>query len=229
MFTIFKIGFKNIYFSYAWVVDYLYVIRWQLKSIPRIWPRRTFIVEGAGRPVLMIPGIYENWRFMLPLVDSLKRHGFQVHVVTKLGYNAGSIESMAALVIDYMTEHDLRDVSLVAHSKGGLIAKYVLMQQPSYVKKVIAINTPFNGSFYARFFFLKEVRVFSKTSASLRRLSAAIKVNDKIISLYSRFDPHIPEGSKLDGARNIVFKKVGHFSPVGDKDVHTIVIKQLNG
>ena len=229
MFRLFKIALKNAFYSVAWIKDYIYVARWQLKSGPRLWPRKPFKVVGSGEPVLMIPGIYENWRFMQPLIDTLQTSGYQVHVVTKLGYNRDSIEEMTGRVIDYLTEQNLEHVRLVAHSKGGLIAKYVLMLRPDLVQKVIAINTPFNGSLYAPFFFIKELRVFSKNSELLRRLTRARELNEKIVSLYSRFDPHIPDGSRLDGATNIVFEKVGHFSPIADSHVQEIILDQLNG
>jgi pimeloyl-ACP methyl ester carboxylesterase len=229
MHKLFKIALKNVFYSAAWIKDYMYVVHWQLKSAPRLWPRRPFKVVGNGTPVLLIPGIYENWRFMQPLIGTLQQSGYQVHVVTKLGYNRNSIEEMTGLVIDYITEHKLTGLDIVAHSKGGLIAKYVLMQRPAVINKVIAINTPFNGSLYARFFVIKEVRVFSKNSVLLQRLTQAREVNDRIVSMYSRFDPHIPDGSRLGGATNIVFNKVGHFSPIADPDVQRTVLDQLNG
>jgi hypothetical protein len=34
--------------------------------------------------------------------------------------------------------------------------------------------------------------------------------------LYSVFDPHIRETSRLDGAENIVLATIGHFRPLAD-------------
>jgi hypothetical protein len=42
-----------------------------------------------------------------------------------------------------------------------------------------------------------------------------LAVNRRISSLYSVFDPHIPETSHLEGAENIVLPTIGHFRPLG--------------
>lgn len=218
---------RNLRYTTAWIKDYAYVATWQLKALPRPG-RQQFIVTGRGEPVVVIPGIYENWRFMQPVVDRLRRDGYQVHVVTKLGYNAGPIETMAGIVINYMKTNGLEGSPIVAHSKGGLIAKYMVMAHPAISRRVIAINTPFNGSLYAGLFLTKQVRVFSKRSRVIQMLSASRQSNEHIVSLYSQFDPHIPEGSHLEGATNRRFDKIGHFSPIGDEKVLNMISRELS-
>ena len=48
----------------------------------------------------------------------------------------------------------------------------------------------------------------------IRALQANLVVNRIISSLYSVFDPHIPETSHLEGAENIVLPAIGHFRPI---------------
>jgi len=52
--------------------------------------------------VVVIPGIYETWQFMRPLVDALHQAGHPVHVVTLLQNNRMPVERAAGLVIDYL-------------------------------------------------------------------------------------------------------------------------------
>ena len=67
-----------------------------------------------------------------------------MHVLDQLGYNIGDITDMAAIVSGYLDREDLVDVTIVAHSKGGLIAKQAL-GRPGTLRRVrclIAVNTP---------------------------------------------------------------------------------------
>ena len=69
-----------------WARDYVYAAGRQLRSAAsRVSPQE--FLGGTGRPVVVIPGIYEDWRFMLPLIRELNDAGHPVHVVTVLQRN----------------------------------------------------------------------------------------------------------------------------------------------
>ncbi len=42
-------------------------------------------------------------------------------------------------------------------------------------------------------------------------LARQIAVNKRIVSVFGEFDPHIPEGSELPGAKNVRLDTGGHF------------------
>ena len=69
---------------------------------------------------------------------------------------------------------------------------------------------------YANLFLLPSVRMFMPKGAVIQQLALNLAINQHISSLYSVFDPHIPETSHLEGAENIVLPTIGHFRPVGD-------------
>ncbi|MHA7208811.1 esterase/lipase family protein [Arthrobacter sp. MDT1-65] len=210
----------------AWVLDYAYVGFWQVHGfLFRVDPAQ-YLTPAAGAPegkapVLLIPGIYETWQFMRPIADHLHRAGHPVHVVQKLGYNRGTVEAMAQLAAGYLEEHDLTDVVVVAHSKGGLIGKFLMTMSSvaPRISRLVAVNTPFSGSIYAEFFLLPSIRAFSPHNPTLRRLRADIESNRRITSIYGRFDPHIPGGSFVEGARNVQLGTMGHFRPIADTRV----------
>jgi len=209
---------KPIRYAWWWTLDYAYAIYWQVRSaITR--PDTAQLREGAGRPVIVVPGIYETWQFMRPMVDALHEAGHPVHVVTLLQNNRLPVDRAAALVADYLREQDLSDVAIVAHSKGGLIGKYVMMgaDAGARVHSMAAVCTPFSGSRYARFMLLPSLRAFSPTHAITGRLAREVTVNARITSIFGLFDPHIPEGSELDGATNIRLPIGGHFRILGDR------------
>jgi pimeloyl-ACP methyl ester carboxylesterase len=203
---------------WGWLLDYGYVTYWMTRAVVgRGKPDQRLHPEaGLRSPVMLIPGVFESWRFMQPVADHLYRRGHPVHVLDKLGYNTGAIPDMAVIVSEYLERESLTDVTIVAHSKGGLIAKQVLGQPGTLarVRHLIAVNTPFSGSRYASLFLLPSVRMFAPNGPVIRQLALNLAVNQRISSLYSVFDPHIPETSRLEGATNTVLPTIGHFRPL---------------
>jgi pimeloyl-ACP methyl ester carboxylesterase len=49
-------------------------------------------------------------------------------------------------------------------------------------------------------------------------------VNGRIVSIFGRYDPHIPDGSALEGATNVRVPGVGHFRLLEAPETHTAVI-----
>ena len=53
-----------------WLQDYAYAAVWQVRAVtsPRD-PER--YLDGTGRPVLVIPGVWETWAFLRPMIERL--------------------------------------------------------------------------------------------------------------------------------------------------------------
>lgn len=206
--------------GHAWLLDYLYAGYWQARAVLRPGSDRD-LLDGSdphAAPILLIPGIWEPWQFLLPVAEHLHRAGHPVHAISGIGYNRGTVSAMSTLVSAYLAEADLHGVIVLAHSKGGLIGKHIMSASPeaSRVKRMIAISTPFSGSAYARFAPIRSLRAFSPRDTGLLKLAENLTVNAMIVSIYSFFDPHIPGGSHLDGAINIKLATAGHFRLLGD-------------
>ncbi|MEK8226424.1 hypothetical protein NKG05_10670 [Oerskovia sp. M15] len=137
--------------------------------------------------------------------------GVAVHVLPDLRANRGPVADAAAVLGRYVREHDLHDVVVVAHSKGGLIGKLAMVSEDpdGRIDSMIAINTPFAGSTLARWFVAPAVRAFVPSDATIVALSAELAVNERITSVHSRWDPHIPGGSALVGAQDVVLDTRG--------------------
>ncbi|MFB0833442.1 esterase/lipase family protein [Arthrobacter halodurans] len=217
----------------AWCLDYLYVAHWQVHAFLFPAAHHHFLAgtKPGAAPVVLIPGVYETWQFLRPIAERLHNSGHPVHVIEGLGHNQGTVPAMARVMARYLEENDLRGVVIVAHSKGGLIGKYVMSASDRAwrVSRMTAINTPFSGSFFARFAPLRSVRDFSPGDAELLKLARNPKANHRIVSLYSVFDPHIPGGSYLEGAVNIELPTMGHFRPVGDPRLLATVERWVAG
>ncbi|NUU17845.1 hypothetical protein HP550_11360 [Cellulomonas humilata] len=213
------------------VRDYAAVLGWQAAGIvSRTDPDDLRRPEHpAGPPVVLVPGVYESWHFLLPLAMLLHDHGVRVHVLPDLGNNRRPVPFGASVLGRYLLEHDLRDVVLVAHSKGGLIGKLAMVQehQDARIASMIAVNTPFDGSVLARWFLVPSVRAFRPADATILALAAEREVNARITSVYSHWDPHIPEGSALEGAQEVVLDTPGHFRPLADPRLHALLLERL--
>lgn len=195
-----------------WVADYLYAARRQLRAaLPAPDPRD--LLSGDRAPILILPGVYEPWRFMLPLIRDLHARGHPVHVLATLRDNRLAVIEGAELADAHLLEHGLDDVVIVAHSKGGLIGKHVMSfgAAAPRIRAMVAVATPFNGSRYARLLLGSALRAFSPRDETVSLLTRSLEANARIVSVFPRFDPHIPESSGLIGARNVSIDTGGHF------------------
>jgi pimeloyl-ACP methyl ester carboxylesterase len=209
-----------------WARDYAYALRGQWRALTgRDGADR--LSEGEGTPIVLLPGIYETWRFLEPLARALHERGHPVHVVDELGDNRRPIAEQASRVAALLLARGLDDVVLVAHSKGGLIGKHVMAFHPVgfRVRAMVAVATPFGGSRYSRLMPTPSLRAFASGDATMRALAAAADANARIVSIYGAFDPHIPEGSELAGARNVRLAEGGHFRVLADPRVIAEVVR----
>lgn len=194
-----------------WVADYLYAGYWQVRAMLDRTDPASF-ASGPGTHIVVLPGVYETWKFMQPLVAAMHERGHPIHIVDTLRRNQRPVVDMAGAVAVFLEAHGLRDVILVAHSKGGLAGKLVMTGPAGErVRSMLAIATPFGGSRYARLMLSRTLREFSPEDPSIVSLAQQLTVNERIVSVYAGFDPHIPEGSELAGARNVRLDTGGHF------------------
>jgi len=208
---------RRLWFWYVdWFVGALWFVRFPLRP-----GEPESLATGDRAPILLIPGVYEGWKYLLAAGRRMHAAGHPVHVLRDLGLNAGRIPEAAELAERYLAEHDLTGVVVVAHSKGGLIGKYMMAveDEEQRVSRMIAIATPFSGSSLARYSPVRTLRVFRPNGSTLSRLAANYAINSRITSIYSEFDPIIPASSHLDGATNVVVSEVGHFRILATKAV----------
>ena len=212
-----------------WAQDYLFASKaWIGSHLGAGHPDR--YAGGERRPVLIVPGVYENWRFMLPLIQGLHDAGHPVHVLPDLGHNVRPIAEGALAVRRFLENNDLRGVAVVAHSKGGLIGKLSMAGElagHARIDLVVAICTPFGGARLARYLPWPALRPLIPGHPSLVELGAAQAVNERVVSIYSTFDPHIPEGSELPGATNIPLPLPGHFRILAQPETLSAVLAAI--
>lgn len=210
------------------VLDYRYV--WWVHLVPRsgrVVPRR--YRDGDREPVLLLPGVYETWRFLRPVADRLNDLGHPIVVVPGLGHNRRPIAATAEVAQRILDAHDLRDVVVLAHSKGGLVGKTMMVSTDTdrRIARMVTVNSPFSGSRWATVLPVRALRPFSPRDADLLRLAEQREANRTITSMASRFDAHVTEGSVLPGAVNLEFPVDGHFRPLGHARCVAMIVREV--
>lgn len=214
-----------------WVADYGFAARRQVTGLLSRTSPETYARPHPARrpPVLLLPGVYESWRFLEPTARELHDHGHPVHVVARFGLNRGSIADMTDLAAAALVDQELTGVVVVAHSKGGLIGKSLMGRADvgDRVLGMVAVNTPFSGSPYARWLPLRSLRAFLPDDEVITALDAQRADNARVVSVATGFDPHIPTGSRLPGARNVRLATPGHFRSLADPELAPLLLREL--
>ena len=107
------------------------------------------VPAGRGRPVLLVPGFLAgDWTLRTPY-DWLKRMGYRPRMAG-VTFNVMYSEVMLRPLIDTLTALHRRTgarVSLVGHSRGGVLAKVLAHRRPDLVEQVITLGSPLKDPF----------------------------------------------------------------------------------
>lgn len=209
----------------AWTHDYLYMVHGAVSALVYVKPPahyQGYVVDGKV-PVVIIPGILGKWSFMKKIADTVSKLGHPVYIVPNLSYNLYSVPESSDKVSEVIKNENLTNVILVAHSKGGLIGKHVLIHHNSNntILGMVSIATPYSGSAMAKFVPYDPVRELLKDNATIKDLQSHEQVNTKIVSISPLYDNHVwaEKGSHLKGAKNIDVDVHGHHKIVYDSEV----------
>ncbi|RKR74556.1 esterase/lipase family protein [Frondihabitans australicus] len=196
--------------------DYSYALRVHARtmlggSVPEAYR------HGELSPILLLPGVYETWRTLRWFGDTLNAEGHPIVVVPGMAHNRRPFLWTAQLAQAVLDAHDLHDVVILAHSKGGLVGKTMMLDTDTggRIRRMVAVNSPFSGSRMARFMPTPGFRAFRPDDPFLSRLISEVEVNSRITSVFADFDGHVPDGSVLEGATNVRVPLDGHFRPLG--------------
>lgn len=205
-------------------LDYGYVLLARLRTL-RYGLKAPDYHDGDQPPVLILPGVFETWHYLKQIADVLHGGGHPVHVVQSLGFNRRPVTQSSGLVQEYLREHELWRVTIIAHSKGGLIGRRMMTVDDAEgrVERMIAVNSPFAGSPIARYALGRSWREFRPDHESVVELPREHHVNARITSIYSEYDQYVPGSGELPGAENIELPLTGHFRPLG----HPLLVEKV--
>jgi len=191
--------------------------------------------RSADAPVLLLHGVLCNAGSMHDLRVALVARGVGPVYTLSYGPPLASIDSfidqLAGKIDAILAATGARQVAIVGHSMGGLIARaYLRRHGPQRVGTVITIGTPHKGSVHAWLFpgvSLGQLRPSNAWLAELGRARPSKEV--RIVSIWSWHDSMVaPQTSaELAGAENIALAGIGHNALVRNERVYDIVATEL--
>lgn len=107
------------------------------------------VPPGLRKPVLLIPGFLAgDWTLRTPY-DWLRRIGYRPKMAG-VSFNVDYSEVMLRPLVDALTELNRKTaarVSVVGHSRGGVLAKVLSHRKPELVEQVITLGSPLSDPF----------------------------------------------------------------------------------
>jgi pimeloyl-ACP methyl ester carboxylesterase len=102
------------------------------------------VPHGDGRPVLLIPGFLSGDWTLRVLHAWLGRIGYRSYlsgILFNVQHSERLLAGLRRKVAEVEKENGSR-VSLVGHSRGGLLAKVLAQRRPQLVEQVVALGSP---------------------------------------------------------------------------------------
>lgn len=191
----------------------------------------------GGPTVIVLAGLATPWRFMRPVLNALSDRGYRVVVLPQLGWNFQPVSVIAAKVERYLQANpELGRVLFVGHSKGGLVAKQVLLDdvEGRYTIGAVAIAAPFAGAKAARFVhgsnpIAREMIGLRAGTPMQLAFSMRNEVDTRITSIMPLYDQIVGYPGILPSGRNRTVRALGHNLLLADRRVHDIIDRELRG
>ena len=159
---------------------------------------------GLRKPVILIPGFLAgDWTLRTPY-DWLRRIGYRPRMAG-VSFNVDYSEVVLRPLIDAL--HALHRktgarVSLVGHSRGGVLAKVLSHRQPELVEQVITLGSPLNDPFDVHPLTMAGVRAAHLYNVVRHRHAASVEMR---FLRDLRAEPRVPTTSiysRSDGVVN---------------------------
>tara|TARA_Y100001968_G_scaffold328679_1_gene376335 strand:- start:2912 stop:3631 length:720 start_codon:yes stop_codon:yes gene_type:complete len=204
-----------------------------------------------GDTVVLVQGFMQTRRVMETLEQRLRSDGFRVvsfHLGGLLGnFNTRGIGSLAELIDQKLRRlrdrEDIGTVHVIGHSKGGLIARYLVQcgGGAEYISTVITLGTPHHGTPVAAlgmgvglFLVSRSIWQLVPSSPLIRELNGMpFPEGVRLVSVYSTADIVCPYQRSMltveDGSdvRNVLIRGLGHMDLVEDPHVYGLVLREL--
>jgi pimeloyl-ACP methyl ester carboxylesterase len=130
---------------------------WLPAKDPDVRVRKLTTLDGHPRPVLLLHGFFSTRRTLDILEARLRRDGYGVFTLNLGGlrkvYNTRGIDDLADFVRAkveriYARHPGMGPLTVVGHSKGGLVAAYYVKKMGGWrrVRAVVTLGAPFHGT-----------------------------------------------------------------------------------
>jgi len=189
----------------------------------------------SAMPVVLLHGVGCNAGFWAGLRRDFGKRGIGPLYALSYGPPLHSIDEfadqLAATIATVETATGARQVVLVGHSMGGLVARaYIRRYGAANVRRLVTIGTPHHGSMHAWFMFgeaLVQMRPGNEWLAELNRGANAAGV--PTVSIWSWHDTMVtPQTSpRIDWGENVIVTGVAHNALLDDSEVRDRVAAEI--
>ena len=208
----------------------------------RATPCQRIYPDARGDPVLLLHGYGCNsgyWAHLTPLLAAERISHATVDLEPVLGAIDDYVPLVARAVESLCLQTDARQVIVVAHSMGGLVARAYLREHgAARVAHVFTLGTPHHGTSLANkgigrnaVQMRRDANGAAPESAWLRELAASESPDTRSLftSLFTHHDNIVaPQTScELPGARSIEFGGMGHVAMGRHRDVLTRLVREI--
>ena len=210
------------------------------------------IPHGDQRPVMLLPpAIAGDW--LMPIMLSwLRRIGYQAHRSSIALHIDCSDRTMSRVLprVEEVAEQHGRKVTMLGHSRGGLLSRAIAAARPDLVERTITLCSPLSDPFRVTNLTLAAAAVAAR--AQLQRTDPA-RLNmgclteacactygrfyrrplgpdtPPLVSLFTRHDEVVAwQACLLDGASNVEIRG-SHTGVLASRNVYTALAHALTG
>lgn len=214
-------------FPYYYLLDLWLILRNRAWYYLKRNPSRNWTLGEKG-DVLLIHGANGRWVSLEKIGVVAHEAGYRVHIVKKLGFNAKPVLEEAKIVAQDIKSHEYKNIIVIGHSKGGIIAIELLKDESiaKRITKVINIAGPLKGTLLSRFSPIS--RDLEPSSPVIAHLYDGVDTQ-KIVNIYPKYDDFVIPNSNLVST-NSLNKRInifGHIRVVEDEQTMNVIKAQL--
>jgi triacylglycerol lipase len=184
-----------------------------------------------GRVIVLQHGFMHNGAVWFFTARALETLGFRAFTIDQPLY--ACIDTMAERlhqrIEDIVARTGEAQVTLIAHSMGGLIARaYLRKFSSARLRQLITLGSPHQGTYHAVFAGGTNGRQMRRGNAWLTTL-ATERMGIRLVSIYSVHDTIITpqDSSWVEGAENIVVTGIGHVSMPSGRRMRKHIVHAL--
>ena len=184
--------------------------------------------KPSRKPVaVLLPGVWENWEVLSSWGRALSAVGFDVRFVPALDLQLGSIKALSQVLADFLATNELENALVVAHSKGGLVAKKAMGDSEGWrVRRLISCGTPFEGAPIAALSpKLLRMRSLVPQDPEIRELGASTQPNKRIVAIEAKWDQNVPRTTSLPGGKVVTANVRGHHSLLHAPEALALIVR----
>src|SRR3954453_14687130 len=102
------------------------------------------VPDGAGRPVLLIPGFMAGDGSMATMTRWLRENGYRTHSAGLRANVGGSEHCLGRLEarLEQLFEETGERVAIVGQSRGGVLARVLATRRPDLVSGIVTLGSP---------------------------------------------------------------------------------------